>query len=80
MFFEKVYYSHLVRKRKPNRDIFEYVINDSKLDVAETLFIDDSPQHLKTAQEMGFHTHLMTKDDSLEKFMYGSQLLSRNNL
>ena len=75
MFFEKVYYSHLIGKRKPDRDIFEYVIADSDLDITETLFIDDSPQHLKTASEMGFHTHLMTTDDSLEKFMHRSGLL-----
>jgi len=75
IFFEKVYYSHLIRKRKPDAEIFEYVLNDSCLDAAETLFIDDSPQHLKTAKDMGFNTFLMTKEDSLEKFMYRSGLL-----
>ena len=70
VFFEKVYYSHLVRLRKPNREIFEFVARDSNLLPEETLYIDDSPQHLKTAQEMGFNTYLMTKNDSLEKFMY----------
>lgn len=74
-FFEKVYYSHLIGKRKPNRDIFEYVIDDSNLIHAETLFIDDSPQHLQTAHEMGFKTHLITKENSLEKFMYSSGLI-----
>ncbi|MEJ6980383.1 HAD family phosphatase [Pedobacter sp. P351] len=74
-FFEKVYYSHLIRKRKPDPEIFEHVINDKGLEISETLFIDDSPQHLKTAREMGFQTHLMTREDSLEKFMYNSGLL-----
>lgn len=77
VFFEKVYYSHLVRKRKPNKDIFEHVLADSNLLPQETLFIDDSPQHLKTAKELGFQTHLMTKEDSLENFMYGSGLLQK---
>lgn len=76
IFFEKVYYSHLVRMRKPNRDIFDHVLKDSNLRVEETLFIDDSPQHLKTAAEMGIQTHLMTPEDSLEKFMKRSGLLS----
>lgn len=75
-FFEKIYYSHLVKKRKPDTAIFEHVVKDSKLNVSETLFIDDSPQHLKTAAQMGFHTHLMTKDDSLEKYLYRSGLLT----
>lgn len=75
VFFEKVYYSHLVRMRKPNRDIFELVLNENNLNPEETLFIDDSPQHLNTGKELGLHTHLMTKDDSLEKFLYRSGLL-----
>ena len=75
IFFEKVYYSHLIGLRKPDRNIFEYVLHNSKLIAEETLFIDDSPQHLKTAHELGFKTHLMTAQDSLEKFMYGSGLL-----
>lgn len=76
-FFEKVYYSHLVGIRKPKKEIFELVLTENGLDPAETLFIDDSPQHLKTAQELGLHTHLMTKDDSLEKFLYRSGLLAK---
>ena len=43
--FEKTYYSHLVGKRKPNAEIFEQVLQENNLDPAETLFIDDSPQH-----------------------------------
>ncbi|WP_207422926.1 HAD family hydrolase [Desertivirga brevis] len=75
LFFEKVYYSHLIRLRKPDREIFEFVSLDSNLIPEETLYIDDSPQHLKTAKEMGFNTYLMTKNDSLEKYMYREGLL-----
>jgi putative hydrolase of the HAD superfamily len=75
VFFEKVYYSHLIRKRKPDAEIFEFVLTDSNLEPEETLFIDDSPQHLRTAQQMGFNTHLMTTDDSLEDFMTRSGLI-----
>lgn len=75
VFFEKVYYSHLVGMRKPNRDIFELALTENNLKPSETLFIDDSPQHLKTARELGLNTHLMAKGDTLEKFMYRSGLL-----
>lgn len=78
-FFEKVYYSHLIRMRKPDTEIFKFVLRDSNLDPAETLYIDDSPQHIKGAIEAGFvHTHLMTPDDSLESYMYRSGLLTRD--
>jgi glucose-1-phosphatase len=75
VFFEKDYYSHLMGKRKPNPDIFEQVLQENELDPAETLFIDDSPQHLKTAKNLGFQTFLMTREDSLEKFVSRSGLL-----
>jgi len=73
-FFEKDYYSHLMKMRKPNADIFQYVLDTHELDLKETLFIDDSPQHLKTAAELGLHTRLLTQPDTL------SQLLRREGL
>jgi putative hydrolase of the HAD superfamily len=75
IFFEKDYYSHLMGMRKPDREIFEYVLQQHSLLPEETLFIDDSPQHLKTAEELGLITHLLTKEETLEGFMKGSGLL-----
>lgn len=76
VFFEKDYYSHLMGMRKPDREIFEFVLKENDLIPKETLFIDDSPQHLETAKKLGLHTHLMTPDDSLEKFMNRAGLLA----
>jgi FMN phosphatase YigB (HAD superfamily) len=65
--FEKVYYSHLLGKRKPNAEIFEQVLNENNLDPAETLFIDDSPQHIETAKKLGIQTYLMTAPDNIQE-------------
>ena len=64
--FEKTYYSHLVGKRKPNAEIFEQVLNENNLNPAETLFIDDTPLHLATAQKLGIQTYLMTFPDTIQ--------------
>ena len=77
VFFEKDYYSHLMKMRKPNREIFEFVIRENNLNPNETLFIDDSPQHLKTADMLGLNTHLLTADETLESYLYSSGLLKR---
>jgi putative hydrolase of the HAD superfamily len=61
--------------RKPNRDIFEFVLNTHNLNVSETLFIDDSPQHLKTAADLGLHTHLILPSETLPGFLQTSGLL-----
>ena len=69
VFFEKTYYSHLMGMRKPNEDIFEYVIAENSLLPEETLFIDDSPQHLRTAASLGMSTALCTKEEPLEAIL-----------
>ena len=63
--FEKVYYSSRVGMRKPNREIFEFVLNENNLIPAETLFIDDSPQHIEGAKLTGIHTIYLTKGKSI---------------
>lgn len=57
--FEKTYYSQDMFLRKPNVEIFKKVIAENDLVPQETLFIDDSPQHLVGAKQAGFHTLLM---------------------
>lgn len=53
--FVKAYYSHEIKYRKPNHDIYQYVIDDSKLNPAQTLFIDDNADNVRGAQEVGLH-------------------------
>jgi FMN phosphatase YigB (HAD superfamily) len=72
--FERTYYSHLTGKRKPESRIFELVLNENNLEPAETLFIDDSPQHLAGAEKLGIQTFLMTKPDTIQHFFKRVQL------
>ena len=54
--FDKCYYSHLVDDRKPNPGIFERILQENNLQKAETLFIDDSIQHIESAEKVGIKT------------------------
>jgi HAD superfamily hydrolase (TIGR01509 family) len=65
-FFETVYYSCRMGKRKPNREIFDFVINKHLLDPHETLFIDDSPQHIEGASKLGIQAKFLSKDRDVE--------------
>ncbi|RAJ01600.1 putative hydrolase of the HAD superfamily [Chitinophaga skermanii] len=56
VFFDKSYYSHLVGMRKPNKDIYEFVLQENGLNPAETLFIDDTLPNIATANELGIQT------------------------
>jgi putative hydrolase of the HAD superfamily len=73
--FEKIYYSHLTGKRKPEIAIFEQVLQENNLNPAETLFIDDSPQHLAAAQTLGIQTFLMKAPDTIQAFAGRENLL-----
>lgn len=60
-FFEKVYYSCRMGMRKPDTEIFDYVLNQNSLSAEETLFIDDSPQHIEGALKTGINAKLLHK-------------------
>lgn len=51
--FRKVYYSCRIGMRKPDEEIFRFVLNENGFDSSETLFVDDSPQHVKGALACG---------------------------
>jgi len=51
-FFEKVYYSHTMRLRKPFRESFEHILNDRKIKAEETLFVDDTLENIEAAAKM----------------------------
>lgn len=62
---EKVYFSHEVGMRKPNAEIFEFVLNENNLNANETLFIDDSPQHVEAAKKLGLNAYHLTNGETI---------------
>ncbi|TAL58602.1 MAG: HAD family phosphatase [Bacteroidetes bacterium] len=63
--FEKAYVSHKVKMRKPDAAIFEFVLSENKLKKEETLFIDDSIQHIEGANKLGINTILLKKGETI---------------
>ena len=75
-YFEKAYFSQQMKLRKPNTNIFEQVLKENNLNPAETLFIDDSPQHIAGAEKVGLNTLLMTeKPANLETVLKANGIL-----
>ena len=66
--FDKEYYSHKVGLRKPNTDIFEYVLEDQNMDPSETLFFDDNEENIEGAKSLGIQTFLAK--DIADKITY----------
>lgn len=61
-YFDKIYYSCRVNMRKPDKEIFELVLKENELDPAQTVFIDDSIQHVQAAGACGINAHLLPKN------------------
>lgn len=63
--FEKQYYSFEIGLRKPDKEIFEYVLSDNDLIARETLFIDDSKQHIHGAEAAGVKAYWLKPGESI---------------
>jgi len=53
--FEKFYLSQEIGMRKPNAEIFEFVLNENGLKAEETFFIDDGKDNTDAAEKLGIH-------------------------
>ena len=53
--FNKFYLSHEIQLRKPNADIFQFVLDQNKLKAEECLFIDDTKENTETASTLGIN-------------------------
>ncbi len=68
-YFEHWYYSCRIGKRKPHQEIFEFVLAENGLIPEETLFIDDSLQHVEGARKVGLHAYrLLSNQDIISIF------------
>ena len=72
--FSKVYLSHKIGMRKPNNETFEWVLKDAGILAQETLFIDDSIQHIESANKVGVQTQLWGSNKLFKKFFLDKAL------
>jgi len=54
--FERFYLSHEIHFRKPNTDIYDFVLRENRLKAEETFFIDDTVENTLAAEELGIKT------------------------
>ncbi|HRH62710.1 MAG TPA: HAD family phosphatase [Bacteroidia bacterium] len=66
--FLKNYYSHQLKMRKPDAEIFNYVLQQNNLLRDETLFIDDSIQHIQSAEKIGIPCLFVRSSSTLSDF------------
>lgn len=67
-YFEQTYYSHQLRMRKPDTEIYQHVLADAGLTAAETLFLDDNEANLAGARRVGIQTFHVHHPDAIFSF------------
>jgi putative hydrolase of the HAD superfamily len=66
--FDQFYLSHEIHLRKPNADIFNFVLKENNLNPKETLFVDDTLEHTLTAKKLGIQTwHLIPEKEEVSE-------------
>lgn len=70
VFFDRIYLSHRLGMRKPNAEIFRYILDENGFEAQHTLFIDDSPQHIEGAKQLGIQTIHLQKGMTIEKDIF----------
>ena len=64
--FDAFYLSHEINLRKPNNDIFEFVLEENTIEAKNCLFIDDNEANCKTAVSLGIKTwHLSPENEDV---------------
>jgi putative hydrolase of the HAD superfamily len=53
--FDQFYLSHEINLRKPDANIYEFVLRENDLKAKETLFIDDLAENTQSAAQLGIH-------------------------
>lgn len=65
-YFDKIYYSYEIGMRKPNPEIFKFVLADSGIMADETLFIDDTEINILAARSLNIQCIHLKDGTSLE--------------
>jgi FMN phosphatase YigB (HAD superfamily) len=77
--FRKVYFSYLMGMRKPDRKIFEFLMNENQLLPHETFFIDDSLQHVEGAVKTGIEAYWLKPGLGIEDIFSSEGRLNFEN-
>lgn len=63
--FTKAYFSNEIMMRKPHPESFQWLLDDAGIKAEETLFIEDSPQHIEGAKKVGLNTYWLTGGETI---------------
>lgn len=68
-FVHRVYFSHELKMRKPDAEIYQHVLSAGSLQPEETVFLDDNGDNIVAAEKLGINiVHITHPDKVFELF------------
>ncbi len=68
-FFKHIFFSSEIGLKKPDKEIFQWVLSTLHLSAAECGFIDDSHENTDAANNLGIISHTFINLAGLKKFI-----------
>lgn len=79
--FEKAYYSHHIKERKPDPASFLYILETHGLKAEETLFLDDNLDNIHAAESLGIQVlHIQQNSNDILKLSLILEEVTKNIL
>ncbi|GAB4199832.1 MAG: HAD family phosphatase [Bacteroidia bacterium] len=69
LLFDKVYYSCRIGIRKPDTKIFQKIIKENHLNPLQTIYFDDTSEHIETAKKLGIQSYLHPQNKPLQEIL-----------
>jgi epoxide hydrolase-like predicted phosphatase len=64
-YFDKVFCSHEIKTRKPERKAYEIVLTYLQMEPHVVVYLDDIPEYVKAATDMGIKSILVTSSEQM---------------
>lgn len=69
VFFHHAYYSNEVGFRKPDKEIYEFILQKENLIPSETFFVDDKAENVEAAKVLGIQAYQLTDRCKLQQLL-----------
>lgn len=70
-YFDRTFYSHELGMRKPDKEIFQYVLSACNFKASESLFIDDNIENVSGARSAGIESILHIPNSPISQKIWG---------
>ncbi len=75
-FFHRAYYSNEIGFRKPDKEIYEFVLAKENLNAHETFFVDDKLENVEAAKQLGIHAYQLKDRNKLNELLLDLRIIS----